>query len=314
VGEAPVPDPPPPVIPELPPVPEPPPVPGFGISAPPEHAPTPTAPAPASTPTIRAENRIGRRWSNYAIFAPIAAPMSSRISASARAPQRRKPDTMVRPPDVCRGPPRRDSLAPMMELLVRLARAGGAGAKPGELCYSRPLCWLAVASLLVPTLAMLAVLVFLDDPLRPQDRVQAMEFVAIFCVLTGPLLLEFFRVRHSFDDAGLIFRSPWSKHRSIAWSDVASLRWNGFTKMLNLIGTGGHTFRVSPLLSGLAAFGDVAQARIGSAVLTASPDGRAVLQLMSAGKAGMLVINAAPPLRVLASIAPLSAAAIQRNG
>src|SRR5689334_15843972 len=105
-------------------------------------------------------------------------------------------------------------------MLVALARSGGlAAAKAGELRYSRGFRWLALALMLVPTLGLLAILVFAKQSLRPEDRAPFAGMLIGFPLLATPLVLEFFRVQHRFDDARFSFRSPWSRRRSVAWID-----------------------------------------------------------------------------------------------
>ncbi|HXU04733.1 MAG TPA: hypothetical protein VN903_27410 [Polyangia bacterium] len=203
----------------------------------------------------------------------------------------------------------------VVPLMVGLARGSGlSAAKPGELRYSRGLRWLGLSLFALPPLGLLAILVFVSQPLRPEDRAPFVAMLIGFPLLAAPLVLEFFRVRHRFDDARFSFRSPWSKHRDVAWTDVASLKWRKFMKSLDLKSNGGQTFRISPLVAGLPAFGDMALAHIPAAVLTAYPEGRAILQIMSAGAAGKLMFDDATPERLLAAITPRPGAVTRRNG
>src|SRR4051812_6298117 len=103
-------------------------------------------------------------------------------------------------------------------VLVWLSRAGAlASVNPGELRYSRALRWLSVLLAGVPTLGLVAILLLIRRPLPPDERIAFVGMFLLFGGLSAPLLLEFLRVRHQFDDAGLSFRSPWSPHRRIAW-------------------------------------------------------------------------------------------------
>jgi hypothetical protein len=117
-------------------------------------------------------------------------------------------------------------------------------------------------------------------------------------------VLEFVRVQHGFDDVGLTFRSPFSRHRHLAWSDVASVRWRKMMKWLDLRTSGGTTVHISPLLGGLQPFAEKALARIPPAVLVGCSDGRAVLQVMAAGAAGELVTSPLPPERLMTTVRP----------
>jgi urease gamma subunit len=67
------------------------------------------------------------------------------------------------------------------------------------------------------------------------------------------------------------------------------------------------TVRISPFISGLKPFADVALARIPANVLAGDPDGRTVLQLMSAGAAAELMTSPASAQELLASATKRSA-------
>jgi hypothetical protein len=193
-------------------------------------------------------------------------------------------------------------------LLVWLSRAGGlASVKPGELRYSRALRWFGLLLAGVPTLGLVAILLLIRRPLQPDERIGFVSMFLLFGGLGAPLVLEFFGVRHQFDDAGLSFRSPWSRHRRIAWLDVSSIRWRKIAKSLNIKTYGGVTVRISPLVSGLKPFADVALVRIPPAVLGGHPDGRTILQLMSAGAAAELMTSPASPEKLLAAATKRSA-------
>jgi hypothetical protein len=136
----------------------------------------------------------------------------------------------------------------------------------------------------------------------------------MFPALAFPLGVEFFMVRHRYDDEGLLFRSPWSKHRRIAWIDVASVKWRPVWKGLRIKTNTGVTADLSPWLAGLKPFADVALARIPAVVLSTQPEGRAVLQLMLAGVAGELMVSPLTPEKLLAVRAPTATSATLRNG
>jgi hypothetical protein len=191
--------------------------------------------------------------------------------------------------------------------LVLALLSGGALAvvEPGEIRYARLLRWFSLLGALVPPLGILAILSFVQKrPLRPDERVPVVLLMLLFPGLSLPLVLEFFRVHHRFDDAGLSFRSPWTKHRRIAWTDIASVQWGRFAKWLNLKTHAGANLHLSPVLAGLKPFANQALARIPSVVLAAHPEGRAVLQLMAAGRAGELVTSPLSPEKLFASREP----------
>jgi hypothetical protein len=185
-------------------------------------------------------------------------------------------------------------------VLALLARGAAARVEPGELRYSRLFRWFSLVVGLLPPLAILTIVLFVQKrPLRPDERVPVVILVLAFPALASPLILEFFRVRHRYDDAGLMFQSPWSKYRRIAWADVAQVRWRPIWKSLDLKTHAGVTVHISPWLAGLRPFADVALARIPSVVLTAHAQGRTVLLLMSAGVAGELMTTPLTPEKLL---------------
>src|SRR5262245_35935224 len=105
-------------------------------------------------------------------------------------------------------------------VLALLSRGAVARVEPGELRYGRLFRWLSLLMGLVPPLAVLTIVLFLQGrPLRPDERLPVVMLTLMFPALALPLVIEFFRVRHRFDDAGLMFQSPWSKYRWIAWAD-----------------------------------------------------------------------------------------------
>ena len=199
-------------------------------------------------------------------------------------------------------------------VLALLARGSLASVASGEIRYGRLLRWFSLIIGLVPPLAVIAAVLFVQKrPLRPDERLPVILLIVMFPGLALPLVVEFFRVRHSYDDAGLVFRSPWSRHRRIAWVDVASVRWRRVAKWLDIKTNTGAIIHISPWLAGLRMFADVALARIPSVVLIAQPEGRAVLQLMSAGVAKELMTSPLTPEKLLASHAPPAGTATARN-
>jgi hypothetical protein len=200
-------------------------------------------------------------------------------------------------------------------VLALLGRGASARVQPGELRYSRALRWFSLLIGLLPSLGVLAIVLFVQKrPLRPDERLPVVLIVAMFLALALPMVLEFLRVRHRYDDSGLSFQSPWSKNRHIAWADVSSARWRPMWKSLDLKTHAGATVHLSPWLAGLRPFADVALARIPSAVLTANPQVRAVLLLMSAGVAGELMMSPLTPEKLLAERVPRVSVVTHRNG
>jgi hypothetical protein len=187
-------------------------------------------------------------------------------------------------------------------VLLWLAKAALRPAPAGELRYSPAFMWFSLALTFLPALGvcLLAVVIRAHRPYKEGEWGAVSLMLALFLGLGLPLVLEFVRVRHTFDEAGLTFRSPWSRQRHVAFADVASMRWRSVMKWLDLRTSGGDVVHFSPLLSGLGPFAEVALRRIPPAVLAASPAGRAVLQLMVAGEIGNLALSPLPPEKLLA--------------
>jgi len=205
------------------------------------------------------------------------------------------------------------AVVPMVLALV--SRGAVARVQPGELRYSRGLRWFSLLIGLLPSLAVVTIVLFIQKrPLRPDERLPVVLIVVLFPALALPMVLEFFRVRHRYDDAGLSFESPWSKNRRVAWADVASMRWRPMWKSLDLKTHAGVTVHLSPWLAGVGPFADVALARIPPVVLTADPQARAVLLLMSAGVAGELMMSPLTPEKLLAQRVPRVSVVTHRNG
>jgi hypothetical protein len=204
------------------------------------------------------------------------------------------------------------ALVPLV--IALLARGSLASVAPGEIRYGRLFRWFSLLIGLVPPLAVLTIVLFVQKrPLKPDERLSVVILIVMFPALALPLVVEFFRVRHRYDDEGLLFRSPWSRQRRIIWANVASVRWRRTLKWLDIETNAGVTIHISPWLAGLRPFADAALARIPSEVLTTAPEGRAVLYLMSAGVAGELVMSPAGPEEMLALRVPPASVGINRN-
>ena len=187
-------------------------------------------------------------------------------------------------------------------LLVLLGRGAAARVEPGQLRYSRLLRWFSVLLGLLPPLAILTIIQFLQKrPLRSDEHLPVLLMTLGFPALMLPVMIEFLRVQHHFDDAGLMFQSPWSRYRWVAWGEVVSVRWRRGAKSLTLETRAGVKVHLSPWLAGLKPFADVALARLPPAVLTAHPEGRVVLLLMSAGVAAELMTSPLTPEHLLAA-------------
>ena len=190
---------------------------------------------------------------------------------------------------------------PVAMALIGVAAATGR-ARDGEIAYSRALHVVFVALGVVP-LALIAALVIAKPP-RGDDWLWIALLVAMFGLMTTPLWLETLRVRHRYDDEGIDYRSPWTRHRRVAWSSVVSVRWRGVMKWFDLETESGDVLHVSPLQVGLEGFARMAKARLPASVLVAAPaDAKAVVELMERGLAAQLLMSPVPPTMLLASLA-----------
>jgi len=181
--------------------------------------------------------------------------------------------------------------------LLGFASRGAAG--PGQLRYSRVWRGFSLFLAIVPPLGVLALAIFQKKPFEPSELATVIALAVFFPALSAPLLLEFLRVRHDYDDVRLAFRSPWTRHRDVRWADVASLRWRKMAKWLDLRTRDGVVVHISPMLVGLRPFADVALARIPPEVLEAHGEGRDVLLVMASGKGSDLLTSPLPPAQIL---------------
>jgi len=195
-------------------------------------------------------------------------------------------------------------IAMLVPLILRGIVARRGGSIPGELRYSGFLRKLSLGMATVPPLLVSAIVTFQDRPLRSDEKPAVALLIGLFPLIASPLLLEVFRVRHSYDDEGFDFRSPWSRHRRLRWSEVASIRWRQHLKWLDIKTSGGAIAHISPLLGGLDGFAQVALARIAPEMLEEAPDAKAVLDLMRQNAAGPLLNSPVSPQALLAEIEP----------
>jgi hypothetical protein len=83
---------------------------------------------------------------------------------------------------------------------------------------------------------------------------------------------------------------------------VSEIKWRHMMKWLDVRAGEGVVVHLSPLLRGLGPFADVALSRIPPEVLAASPEGRAALEVLSAGGAGDLIASPLKPSQLLATV------------
>jgi len=185
------------------------------------------------------------------------------------------------------------------------ALASGRGKPPpGEARYSAVMKGFGLMVVLLPGLGVGLLLNAMGAELKQGDLVVISSAVLGFMALESPLLIELFRVQHTFDALQLEYRTPWSRHRTLRWAEVKALEWNQGVKWLVLEDAQGARYRISPLLGGLEDLGRTALERLPPAVLQASPTGAAVLELMRRGKVFGLLMGQTTPEALLSGFPP----------
>jgi len=185
------------------------------------------------------------------------------------------------------------------------ALASGRGKPPpGEARYSVVMKGFALLVVLLPPLGTGLLLDAMDAQLKQDDLVVIAAAVLAFMGMWSPLVLEFFRVRHTFDALQLEYRTPWTRHRTLRWAEVKALEWSQAVKWLVLEDAQGARYRISPLLGGLEDLGRTALERLPPAVLQASPTGAAALELMRRGKVFGLLMGQTAPETMLRDLPP----------
>jgi hypothetical protein len=121
-------------------------------------------------------------------------------------------------------------------------------------------------------------------------------FGGVSIVFALPIAIEVFRVSYVFDDNGIQVRSPWSKRRSIKWSEVTGLRWRNTMKWLD-ISTSKTVVHITPLLLNLDEFSMVCRQHVPDE-LRASGDVDAVLRFMAMGRAHELAFASVRPSKM----------------
>jgi hypothetical protein len=120
-----------------------------------------------------------------------------------------------------------------------------------------------------------------------------------FATLGVLMAVEFFGVRHAYDDAGITFRSPWSPNRRIAWAEISRVEWRPVLKWLDLVPSDtGRRLHLHPMLGGLAPFARLALQQIPSSAWADRLEARAALQLMAAGEHAALGLDGRKPSAV----------------
>jgi len=141
---------------------------------------------------------------------------------------------------------------------------------------------------------------FQARPLRPSE-VSAVESMVVAFGLVGALfLVEAFAIDHAYDDAGITYRSLWSRKRRVAWTEVERIEWRPIVKWLDLVPRGGGTaLHISPMLGGLAPFAELALRQVPAYVLAAKPEAVAALHAMAAGRHAELLASRKRPAELM---------------
>jgi hypothetical protein len=188
-------------------------------------------------------------------------------------------------------------IALVVPLVLRWIASGSPPAgKPGVLLYSRRARMFALLFCVVPPLV-LSVAALASGLKHPGDLASFLGLVLFFPALSLPLALEFYRVAIRFDAAGIQVASPWSRRRTLPWTEVRSVRWRKMAKWLDLAGTGG-VVHVSPMLTGLDEFARACRASLAPELL-ADREAGSVLALLEQGRASELMWASEPPSRLV---------------
>jgi hypothetical protein len=180
------------------------------------------------------------------------------------------------------------AIAIIVPLTLRwLARGQPPQGRAGLLCYSRRARLFAGLFCLVPPL-LFSTIAVLAAREGTGDRGTFIMLILFFPALALPLALEFFLVTITYDDEAIHVSSPWSRRRSLRWSEIGTARWRRTAKWFDL-SDGRTTVHVSPLLTGLEAFGTACRERMPEAAMAADWETSSVLRLMEQGRAHELV-------------------------
>lgn len=107
----------------------------------------------------------------------------------------------------------------VMRLLARRSKSA-----PGQLEYSRPFKVFSVG-ITVVTAAGIGALSLAIPLETTEDWMALAVLIALMPGVGLWLVVESLGVRHRFSADGIDFKSPWSKRRFAAWTDVDALRW-----------------------------------------------------------------------------------------
>jgi hypothetical protein len=190
----------------------------------------------------------------------------------------------------------------LVPLAIR-ALTGQPGAQGrARLRYSRAARAMGVVMLL-PYVAAIVAVVLQERALRADELRVVATMLVVLPGLGLLLVVELFRVNHDYGARGWNYRSPWSAHRRVDWVEVAAVEWRPALKWLDFVlRDGERRLHVSPMLSGLRPFAQLALERLPKAVLVEPSEGCAALRVMASGHASKLLLDSALPSRIAARL------------
>src|SRR4051794_13386385 len=114
------------------------------------------------------------------------------------------------------------AIAIILPLTLRwLARGQPPQGRPGLLCYSRRARLFAGLFCVGPPLVF-SIIALLAAREGTGDRATFIKLILFFPALALPLVLEFFLVSITYDSEAIHVSSPWSRRRSLRWSDIGT--------------------------------------------------------------------------------------------
>ncbi len=191
-------------------------------------------------------------------------------------------------------------VAVALPIVIRLLTSGAARPiEPGTLRYGKAAKAFGIVITAALPVMVVVILIIEKKPTRAEDVPWILLIISLGLSLGAPLLGEFTRVRIEYDDQVLRIVTPWSRNRHIDWASVQQVRWRASLKWLDFRTADGAVIHVSPLLSGLPAFGEHALKRLPEVAQLSSPEGLAVLMLFARGRGGELVLSPTPPTEMV---------------
>lgn len=176
-------------------------------------------------------------------------------------------------------------LPPLMMMLYR-SRPAAAGC----LCYGRgSKIFLGLLGLTVLAIGVVVPIGLFTSP-RPVE-LSALIIMPVFLLIPAGglwMLGDVVFIRHHFDVQGIEYRSPWSRHRSIAWASVTAIRWRAAAQWVDFHDAQGGVMHFSTMLVGIAEFSAMALEKVPAAARESSPEAIVILAALTRGQAASL--------------------------